>query len=139
MGMYGLTYSLYHPEGNSDFILLFKSNSLLLECLLVVWNKLFCLTTAATGPSHIHPMDRIVLLVGCLVVVCHKHIYLNRSRNVKTSLMKTRWGHAKSFFRKRNSKFSDIATKNLSIYGMFASLQYSTQRQTLHTDVGRFK
>ena len=51
MGMYGLTYSLYHPEGNSDFILLYKSNSLLLECLLVVWNKLFCLTTAATGST----------------------------------------------------------------------------------------
>ena len=39
MGMYGLTYSFYHPEGNSGFIILFKSNSLLLECLLLVWNK----------------------------------------------------------------------------------------------------
>ena len=53
MGMYGFTYSFYHPEGNSGFILLFKSNSLLLECLLVVWNKLFYLTIAATGSTNV--------------------------------------------------------------------------------------
>ena len=29
--------------------------------------------------------------------------------------------------------------QNLSIYGMLTSLQYSTQRQTVQTDVRRFK
>ena len=54
--------------------------------------------TVALITQYTHAQIRQGLLVGGLVVVCHKHMYLNRSRNVKTWLMKTRWGHAKSFF-----------------------------------------
>ena len=68
MGMYGLTYSFYHPEDNSGFILLFKSNSLLLECLLVVWNKRFCLTTAPTGSTTYRTPKLCLSLVSDLSI-----------------------------------------------------------------------
>ena len=78
------------------------------------------------GPSHfIHPMDMCRIGMNMILWWMHSstyypiyscsnqtgstcrlpsrslrqtYMYLNKSRNVKTWLMKTRWGHAKSFF-----------------------------------------